>query len=515
MRIFFLSFFFLYNLSSRCQEGLPDMSFGNNGIALYTPNDVSSDSRTDIAVQKDGKILMLGNILNAGSLDYLIIRFNRNGTIDNSFNGAGHTIISNADWNDYPGAITIQKDGKIILVGSSEQLIDNSYKSRFAVIRLNSDGSLDHSFNGNGKVFTSFGNTSAHAHSIALQVDGRIVVGGDSDKGFGGPNLDFAIARYLPNGVLDSTFSGDGKVITTIDNINNERIFSVAIQPDGKIVGVGFTSKVALGNITQFAVIRYNANGVLDSSFNGNGIAVQNSSFGHDFGRAVIVQNDGKILVTGQTMDTAGLKLVRHNSDGTPDNKFGTAGVVILNIDTASGWKLLLQNDKKVIIAATINDGGVSKFCALCIKENGLLDSSFGQNGKTIIPVKLVAYVRTAAFQDDKILIGGKSYEGSGVPIYTIVRLNNNLGPSNNNSKNIILYPNPTQDNIKLKFLGYDETVVIVLFDAIGRTIRIQKNFVTDQSIVEIESHFLPQAVYQIAIQTEDGKIVKRFIKLH
>lgn len=517
MQVLTLVIFFFICLSSISQEGMPDLSFGNNGKAFYTPNGFSYDSGTDMAVQADGKILMVGNIHNGSFYDYLLVRINKNGTIDNSFNGTGQVTISVSDRNDFQGAITIQKDGKIIVVGSSEQPVNNSYKNGFAVIRVNPDGSLDNSFNGNGKVLTLFDNTHAHAASVILQPDGKIIVGGDIDKvtgGVGGVNFDFAIARYLPNGLLDNSFNGDGKVTTTIDNINNERIFSLALQPDGKIVGAGLASRNNPGNGTQFAVVRYHSNGTLDSSFNGNGIITHGSAQGFETARSVIIQGNKKILITGQSTETAGLKLIRYNADGTPDNDFGIGGVAILNIGNCSGWKLLLQADKKVIVAGSIIDANISKFLALRVKENGVLDDTFGQDGKLITATGETGYARTAAFQENKILIGGKSFNEIGLWTYSVVRLNNSSGPTPAGLKDIIVYPNPAPGSVYLKFLGYSEIVLITLFDAIGRRIKVQKNAVVNQSIVDMQVEPLPKAVYEIVIQTSEGKVVKRFIKL-
>ena len=184
----------------------------------------------------------------------------------------------------------------------------------FALARYNPNGSLDTSFSGDGKQTTDFGGSEA-ASGVALQSDGKIVaVGGERLR-------DFALARYNPNGSLDTTFSGDGKQTTDFGGSDGAR--GVALQADGKIVAVG----IAGGNGSSFALARYNPNGTLDPTFSGDG--KQTTSFGgyFDGATAVALQGDGKIVAVGHAGAANGdFALTRYNPNGSLDTTFSGDG---------------------------------------------------------------------------------------------------------------------------------------------------------------------------------------------
>ena len=161
------------------------------------------------------------------------------------------------------------------------------------VLRYNSNGTMDASFGTNGTVTVPFaGNSFDVARSVALQADGKIVVGG-STSGAGTGN-DFALVRLNSNGTLDTSFGSFGKVRTAVSSVNDDG-YALAIQPDGKIVLVG----AAMGLTNDFAIVRYEANGTPDLTFDGDGEVLVN--FNHaNSANAVAVQPDGKILVAGQ-----------------------------------------------------------------------------------------------------------------------------------------------------------------------------------------------------------------------
>ena len=170
--------------------------------------------------------------------------------------------------------MAIQADGKILVAGVGMR--------NFAVARYNSNGTLDTSFDGDGKLTTDFGG-SDYVSGMAIQADGKIVVAG-------GSNSDFAVARYNSNGTLDTSFDGDGKLTT--DFRGYDLANTMAIQADGKIL-------VAGGSDSDFAVARYNSNGTLDTSFDGDGKLRINFSDGYDFANSMAIQTDGRIVLAG------------------------------------------------------------------------------------------------------------------------------------------------------------------------------------------------------------------------
>ncbi|HVE58433.1 MAG TPA: FG-GAP-like repeat-containing protein, partial [Pyrinomonadaceae bacterium] len=197
----------------------------------------------------------------------------------------------------------------------------------FALARFNTDGSFDTSFDGDGRVTTDFGDVSDSALAIGIQTDGRIVAAGHTGNNDG---IDFALARYNADGSLDTSFDGDGKVTTDFSGVFNYAR-SVAIQADGKIVAAGAcNTEVSSG----LAIVRYNPNGSLDTSFDDDGKVLTSVLSTYEFVASVAVQSDGKIVVAGSAGDNAAADfgLIRYNSNGSLDGSYGTAGKAIFDI---------------------------------------------------------------------------------------------------------------------------------------------------------------------------------------
>ncbi|MGI5410842.1 hypothetical protein ACQEV9_29155 [Streptomyces chartreusis] len=197
--------------------------------------------------------------------------------------------------------MALQSDGKIVAAGRAGYNYPAN-ASDFALARYNGDGSLDTGFDADGRVTTAFADADVIG-GVALQSDGKIVVSGFSD-------FDFALARYNPTGTLDSGFSGDGKVTTDFGSGTLDRGSDLALQSDGKIVVAGMSQ-------AEFAVARYNPDGNLDSGFGTGGKVTTDVANGFfDTAGAVALQPDGKIVASGNTGDDRGL--VRYQVAGTP-----------------------------------------------------------------------------------------------------------------------------------------------------------------------------------------------------
>jgi uncharacterized delta-60 repeat protein len=246
------------------------------------------------------------------------------GALDPTFDGDGK-VVADLGGNDSASDVVVQSDGKFVTVGrSGGELTPDD----FALTRHNVDGSLDTSFGGDGKVLTDFGTESDSASGVAIQSNGKIVAAGTN----GG---DFALARYDPNGDLDPTFDGDGKVVTDFGD-SFDQAYDVAIQSDGKIIAVGNSDRLPNGerDFGNFGLARYNADGSLDAGFDGDGLVVTDFA-GGDYGAGVAIQPDGKIVVGGGTCvcdyyyPGYYLALARYNPDGSLDPAFGENGKVI------------------------------------------------------------------------------------------------------------------------------------------------------------------------------------------
>jgi uncharacterized delta-60 repeat protein len=355
-------------------DGSLDKTFGGSG-KVWTAMGKGCGANA-IAIESDGKIVLAGYASDdANNENFALSRYNPDGTLDNNFNSTGKVSTAVATGNNLANAVVIQGDGKIVAAGKAAQADSHS---GFAVLRYNSDGSLDTTFGGTGKVITEIGNGD-YANSLALQSDGKIVVVGDSYN----PEhkYDIAVVRYNVDGSLDKTFNTTGKVTTAISGENSAN--GVAIQKDGKIVVAGSCSTTG---ISQIAVVRYNPDGTLDANFNRTG-KVTTAIGKESRASSVALQTDDKIVVAG--LSTEGQKtrfaLARYNADGTLDPVFNGTGEVITAIADKprsgyGGSSLALQADNKIVVVGYCFTGS-ENFALARYDQNGKLDTNGGRTG--------------------------------------------------------------------------------------------------------------------------------------
>lgn len=344
-------------------DGTLDTSFGSNGVATTSINLI--DVPFALAIQSDGKIVAAGYTQLANStLDIAVIRYNSNGTLDTSFDSDGIVTFGNGSVNEWAFDVAIQSDGKIVVAGFT-----NSSGDIFSIVRFNANGSVDNSFDGDGVAATAIGTGTSQARSLALQSDGKIVAAGRGRES--GTNDDFIVVRYNTNGSLDTSFDSDGISSAPIIPNQTDRSQSLAIQTDGKIVVGGYTLSNSSGD---FAVARFNSNGSLDTSFDSDGIVTTDIS-GDDRANSVQIQVDGKIIAAGFASTTSGndFAIVRYNANGTLDNSWGSNGIALVDF-ASSFWDtfnffggsadranaVALQTDGKVVAAGQASGGAGS-----------------------------------------------------------------------------------------------------------------------------------------------------------
>ncbi|MDD2780799.1 cadherin-like domain-containing protein [Sulfuricurvum sp.] len=368
-------------------DGSLDTTFSNNGM-VKTDVGTSYDYGSSVTVQTDGKILVAGSSRNAaGNDDFALVRYNSDGSLDTTFSGDGIVTTAISTGYDNANSITVQPDGKILLAGSSGVNTD------FALVRYNRDGSLDKTFSGDGIVTTAIGTGYDSALSVTVQTDGKILAAGYSNNG---TNNDFALIRYNSDGSLDTTFSGDGKV-TTDFTANYDAGRSVTVQSDGKILVAGYNKN---GSNDDFALVRYNSDGSLDTTFNGDGKVTTAIGVGADGGYSVTVQPDGKILVAGVSKNGSNddFAMVRYNSDGSLDTTFSGDGKVTTAIGTGSdvGYSVAVQADGKILVVGS-SYGSNSDFAVVCYNSDGSLDTTFSNDGKLTTVIDDVTFVENGA----------------------------------------------------------------------------------------------------------------------
>jgi uncharacterized delta-60 repeat protein len=327
------------------RNGALDKSFGLDGIARRSFSD--QDRANALAIQADGKLVAAGT---ARVQPSVIVRYTRNGNLDTSFDGDG---IVRPDFEFQPFALAVQADGKIVAAGLTYQGVNG----RFALLRLDEDGSVDETFGDHGVVVAQVGRRSSTPYALVVQADGKLVAAGRG-KPRGTGDTAFALARFNPDGSLDPTFGGDGKVITKMGP-DDDRVEGLAIQPDGKVVAAGWTGFPSVSPV-RIALARYNADGTLDASFSGDGKVI--TAIGPaDYARDVVVQPDGTIVAAGES--SRDFALVRFNPDGTLDDTFGGDGWVTTSIGSDdAAYGLILQPDGKLVAAGNSVNSSTGRF---------------------------------------------------------------------------------------------------------------------------------------------------------
>jgi uncharacterized delta-60 repeat protein len=301
-----------------------DTSFGGDGRVTTSFGSGRVDTATALTLQPDGKIVAAGVSLASGTTPFALARYLPNCILDPSFGGDGRVLTDfGSSSSDGASALALQSDGKIVVAGYSCVSCINDFA--FALARYLPNSSLDATFSGDGRVLTDFGSGSDdYAFALALQPNGKIVVAGRSG-GSGGH--DFALARYLPNGTLDTSFSGDAKVVTAFSGDSTDTIYALAIQPhDGRLVVAG-TSDASDGG--DFALARYHAityNGVVATRVGTAGNDTLMGTAGPD----VIVGFEGNDTIYG----LGGNDLLCGNSGD--DTLYGGSGNDILEGDVGN-----------------------------------------------------------------------------------------------------------------------------------------------------------------------------------
>lgn len=366
-------------------DGTTDLSFGVNG-KVTTTIQPGFNTANNIATQSDGKILVVGYsrpldlTFNTVSKEFNVIRYNINGTLDTSFDNDGKAKTNFDSSNDECTILLAQPDGKHIAIGTKIYTEpNNTFHKDIALARYTNEGRLDSTFGNAGKVISVFGQNLNYINNAVLQPDGKIVV---SNNSFAYPATAYTyeLIRYNSNGSLDSTFGTNGKVITEFETK------SLLTQTDGKIIAISLSFDT-LNNIF-LTLKRYTNNGILDNTFDNDGSVSIMGNYNVPF--TSIIQPDGKIIVSLNATDTlgqVGTYLTRFNTDGSLDNTFLSSFLNMYSINNSTFYpkSMFIQSDGKIILAGKrvsfIGAVDVYEFAAVRYNTSGSIDTMYGANG--------------------------------------------------------------------------------------------------------------------------------------
>ncbi len=363
------------------QAGLLDSSFSDDGKVI-TPFPVAgSDKIFSLAVQPDQKILAAGNARGTLNMDFGLARYLPDGSLDTDFGTGGRVTTDFGSGADVGKSVVVQNDGKILVAGYA--VVNNV--SQFALARFLENGELDSSFGVNGRQTTVIGAGYSEGWSVALQADGKIVVAGTI---YSSPSSgQFALVRYDAQGLPDMSFGVNGQVIMPVGSLD-ARAQAVVIQPNGKIIAGGYALN---GSYYDFALVQYHPDGSVDSLFGTNGYQLSDFSGFDDQAQALVLQEDGKIVAGGWSKSGSGLQsfgLARYLANGQRDSTFGANGITKLNFQPFAIHDaiqaLAVQADGKIIACgySYVPVYEVYNFALARFLPNGQLDLDFNGTGK-------------------------------------------------------------------------------------------------------------------------------------
>ncbi len=317
-------------------DGTLDATFGTSG---HVTTDVGpSDAILSVALQSDGKIVAVGSAQSGPNVVAYVLRYNANGSLDTTFSGDGMVMLSQGSY-DWATDVAVQSDGKIVVAGKS---LSGGGVNSISLARYTTAGVLDTTFSGDGLVLASVSGNFNYGEAVALQSDGKILVGGNY---YNGTTYDAAVLRFTTAGVLDTTFSGDGR--HTFDTGGNDYIYDMALDSSGNIVVAGVSETA--GN-DAFLIGRLTTAGAMDTTFDTDGRRVTDISVGDDQAQGLAIQSDGKIVAGGYS--GADFAVVRYTTTGALDATYDSDGIITTNLGGAdAGNAVALRADGKLLVA--------------------------------------------------------------------------------------------------------------------------------------------------------------------
>jgi uncharacterized delta-60 repeat protein len=379
-------------------HGSLDPSFGKRGTVVSVVDPSANAVAVGLVLQPDGKLVVAGECCGGLSKSLMMVRYSKNGSLDRSFGDAGK-----AEGNVWPWMLAQQPDGKLVVagLGNGATLSTMACGPCLQLARYSANGLLDRSFGVGGTVL----NLRAYGPAgLTVQPDGRIVVADRSSA---------RLFRYTQSGSLDRGFGSRGIVTTRFGT----GAWALVLRPDGKIVVAG---AMTVRGRRMFALVRYNPNGTLDTSFGRDG-TVRTALPGHAAFASLVLQPDGKLVAAGASGREShqAMLLARYNATGSLDRSFGSDGIVTTRVGAdSSAYAVAIQPDGKIVSAGTTSkkeplaSGAHYTFVLARYKPNGTLDHSFGSTGIETTRIGTDSGADTLAIQPDGKLVAAGYSDG-------------------------------------------------------------------------------------------------------
>lgn len=464
------------------QPGALDPSFAGTGVVTTTAGSFISDA-LDIAVQADGKVVVAGYATEGADWDIALARYDLDGSLDGAF-GAGGIVTTDIYGNgDQAGALVITDDQKIVVASSS--WVD-AFDGPVALARYDSNGTLDSTFGSNGVALFYLSTSVVEITDLALQVDGKLVVAGNTS------NNDAFLIRCGADGEDDPDGFAQPYGWATAGLLAATRFSALAVQSDGKLLAAGTMN----GEPVEILVVRFQPDGTLDETFGDSGLAYTYAGGVAAGANAIAVQPDGKIVLGGWFEPTDGdadWLLLRYMPDGSLDPELDGDGIVTVpfNAEDAVCHALVLQSDGAIVMAGQVGyepgDIGVARYLA-----DGTPDPVFGDDGLVATDVgTFYEGGRGVALQaDGKILVCGWAV-ANGVVSMMVARYQDDFSEGavdrTGYQSSLDIFPRPAAGRctVVLPFEPKAGTMVR-LFDVLGRE-RTRFSLTGRTTLIEVE----------------------------
>lgn len=420
-----------------------DLTFGDNGM-VKTDINGKFDDATDIFILDNGKIIAAGNSMVGSHYEFYVAQYSADGTLDESFGNSGFATIEFSTFHCLVKALTVQENGKIIVVGN----YDNNYYTDPVIARFNSDGSIDTAFGENGLLKFDLSAQFDDFNDVVVQPDGKILVVGSSYK-YG--TDDFLLVRFLEDGSLDETFGVDGFVYTDFDD-TEDIIFSVLLQKDNKIIVSGYSG---YGSV-YFAAARYLENGLIDPSFSADGKVTLSSGSRVDKSYGITFQSDSSIVLAGthHAGATDEYMFARIDKYGTPDITFGAGGIVYLPTLNAADklTDVIAQPDDRIVASGSRNNDAVF----VRLTKNGSPDNTFGDAGiLKVAEADGTNILNSIVMNSENTIIACGTANQDDYSDFLLMQINfdiqSSVEPLSSNAGTHLIYPNPASDWLNVR----------------------------------------------------------------
>jgi uncharacterized delta-60 repeat protein len=502
------------SLFAQAQDGILDLTFDADGLVTVGVG-TFDDKVHDMAVQPDGKIVLVGQTYSATNYDFVIARLNTDGSLDSDFGTGGVVILPIGSDDDRAWGVAIQSNWQIVVIGETD---NGSFVNNIAVARLNNDGTLDFSFGTNGIVTSPIPLASAYPKAVAVGSNGSIFITGGA---YSSSQLDLFVAKYDTYGALEPLFGNAGIAVIPVFPLHTDLGNDIALR-NNKIIIAGTALNFSHND---FLLAQLNSDGSLDVDFDTDGLVVTaiEGTF-NEYANGLAVQDDGKILVVGASNSTFNdFITVRYNEDGSYDTDFGVNGVAITDFGTSTDFAdatdVVIQSDGKIVVGGYRNIGVSLSYAMARYEEDGTLDATFGDNGTVTTAFGFGGDDQGLALaiqEDGRILLAGASYDGT-QNLISVARYNNPsvspvTGIEQLNNLELTAYPNPTEGIIKLSSPLILSNSKVVISNALGQAVaefRTSQNGWADHDFSE-----LPVGLYLMTVSTKaNAPLTARVVK--